>query len=292
MKIMKLWLAAIMMVFISIGTVNAADLQETQNNDIHETVIEFYEEIEDGEKAKDPSEKEKEEMIQEAGEIAPTEEPSEENNIDSLNSQEQNLAEYNLETDPQATQPEVCTEDQTENEEQDNPATPTDLEEKEHENPRRESKNLQGDDFIILYGKTQIQLGDSPEEMIQEIEKNENKHITGEKACNEIYVKSDIAYSSDEFIIQSKLDANGQEITNAISIITENIKTSRGVGVGDSLEKVKKLYGNNYKEMRGMIMYALKGKKKVICFEYDLETQIIIGITYMDNPRISLTKGY
>lgn len=158
-------------------------------------------------------------------------------------------------------------------------ATQTDL--GEVHNPKK--KYAHDEEFGVLYGNTIVKLGDDPESAIEELEKQQGNDYEVDAVRTTIYTPEYKSYECENIAIMTDDNNHEFEEIKAIFVDTKGIYTRRNIQVGDSLERVKKRYGYNYKSLNDTILYIkmFHGNEHYILFQID-DNDTVLSYAILD----------
>ena len=157
-------------------------------------------------------------------------------------------------TEPEDTEePEII--EETEGEESENVATATDLQ----KGKKKKKTLLTEEDFVLTYGSVTISLGDTPDGIIEEMANGENPPCTIQEDRITILTYDSKSYENEDIAVMTVLnEAGNAEVINAVFVETPGIKTSRGVEIGDSVKKMRKLYGEPALKQGDTVLYYVE----------------------------------
>ena len=86
---------------------------------------------------------------------------------------------------------------------------------------------------------------------------------------------TDNLYNYESFEITAFNDGNG-EVVYSIYFLDPNLTTTEGLALGDSLEKAVELYGENYEDLNGELVYTVLNTQLRLIVEND----VVVSIEY------------
>ena len=154
--------------------------------------------------------------------------------------------------------------------------------------PDPTAEPLNDADFVFVYGETEAALGDSPEELVNEIAFTEGRPPQIEYGYHNVFADHAKAYNTREITVQSgKGSVTPEEITG-IYVDTDIVKTRRGIGVGDALSDVIRLYGEDYTVFMDTIIYKTADEKALI-FQIDSDTKTVYSYALLKDGKMPKT---
>ncbi len=162
------------------------------------------------------------------------------------------------------------------------PATPTDLVTQTKEKMPNRQK-LQEEDFVIVYGEIEVRLGEDPDKVIQEIEDVEQVKIEGCEVSKTVYAPAGMEYDAGKIGIRTDPENGG--MISAVFVDDGEYETNRGIRVGDSIEKVREKYGNNYEVIFDQMIYTNKYDEScpTLVFQIDEEEGTVYSFAVVIN---------
>ena len=170
--------------------------------------------------------------------------------------------------------------------EEQEPATQTDLKSK------KKSKRLRDKDFVIEYKDTEVVIGGSSVEVVEEMI-DEDLPVKIQDGRKTILTPPGKSYENENItIITNGEDKTNAEIINALFVEGEGIKTSRGIGVGDSKQLMLKKYGKPQEEISDLVLYYVETEDgyKSIVFQIEPEDDTVFSYALLNQYPLYLPK--
>ena len=154
--------------------------------------------------------------------------------------------------------------------------------------PEPTAEPLNDADFVFVFGETEAALGDSPEELVNEIAFSEGRPPQVEYGYHNVFASHAKAYNTSEITVQSGKGSTTPEEITGIYVDTDIVKTRRGVGVGDALSEVIRLYGDDYMVFMDTIIYKTADEKALV-FQIDNDTKTVFSYAILKNGKMPKT---
>ena len=108
-----------------------------------------------------------------------------------------------------------------------------------------EVQPLTEEELYIVYAETLIRPGLAADGIIRSIESADQKSMDVFSAPSCLYTGRDKEFTGRELMIATyPIGENGGDVIESVLVMSGNTVTSRGIGIGDSLEKVLSAYGD------------------------------------------------
>ena len=127
------------------------------------------------------------------------------------------------------------------------------------------------DDFCVTYKDVKIELGKSADNVLNKLGKKNEVYAGNCGGNGDVY-----QYTYSDIVVAVLTDANKKTTIDKIEFISDSVKTSKGICVGDSSEAVIKAHGEPTQQTNSMIEY----KKGTLSLKFTISNGVVKNISY------------
>ena len=127
------------------------------------------------------------------------------------------------------------------------------------------------DDFCVTYKDVEIKLGKSADNVLNKLGKKNEVYAGNCGGNGDVH-----QYTYSDIVVDVLTDANKKSTVDKIEFISDSVKTSKGICVGDSSEDVIKAHGEPTQQTSSMIEY----KKGTLSLKFTISNGVVTKISY------------
>lgn len=143
--------------------------------------------------------------------------------------------------------------------------------------------SIDNKDLVFVYSGTSFLLDSDVAQLIETLG-GDYEYI---EAPSCVYEGNDKTFVYEDFEIYT-YPLDGKDLIDEIIILSSEYETSRGISVGDTVDELKKAYGDKYTDQGGLITYHKNqaDKKSPVIYFYT-QNGVIVSIHYYSASNIS-----
>ena len=134
-----------------------------------------------------------------------------------------------------------------------------------------EGDDDEDDDFCITYKDVEIKLGKSADSVLNKLGKQNEVYAGNCGGNGNVY-----QYTYSDIVLAVLTDANNNSTIDKIEFISDSVKTSKGICVGDTSDAVIKAHGEPTQQTSSSIEY----KKGSLSLKFTISDGIVKNISY------------